>query len=920
MKRGISLKVNGLVREVYANPGETLLFCLRERLGLIGAKEGCGDGECGACMVLIDGLPRNSCLVLLGDVENREITTVEGLSVNGGLTSLQEAFVAKGAIQCGFCTPGFVVSATALLARNPSPSETEIREAVAGNLCRCTGYAKIVEAIQAAACGEECVREDGPLGTSVARLDAVEKVTGKAQFGADVSRPGQLWGAVVRSTRPHARIVDIDVAKALTMPGVAVAVTGAELTPGLYYGVDLFDQQVLARSKVRYVGEPVALVAAETPELAAEAAAAVEVTYEDLPPAHDIDAALASDASLIHEDLMDYEAGWDAIREGNVCSATYITRGNTDAALATCDRVFTHTFETQIIHQSYIEPHASLAEADANGKVTIWTTNQKPFAVRRYMSHALGWPMTKIRVIGMHIGGGFGGKLEMGLEPYAALLALKSRRSVKMAMSRKEEFQAANPRHASRITITTGVNRDMKMVARRAEVLLDTGAYSGNGPTAVGLAMFLVTGPYRLDNVDLSGKAIYTNKTSSGSCRGPGGPQAVFAGESQIDIIAREMGWDSLAFRLANVVEEGDVLGAGQRLQDVGVRECLEQVAAAINWGGEEEPDEGVGLACSWWTSGGWATSALINLNEDGTVTLITGAVDIGPGAKYTSFPQLVADELQLKPEDVIVSSCDTDTSPYDHGDGGSRMTYNVGRACQMAAEELRTVILERAARTLGVAEDLLELVPGGVRLLGHEEKALTLAEIAERGRVLVDGPIQGRASFLADMPSWDTDACRGLTYPSFLAPSFSAQAVRVRVDRQTGQVRVLEAAAAMDVGRAINPMAVEGQLEGGFAMGMGYGLLEEVKMREGVVINPNFLDYKLPTAVDMPVIKPIIVEEPSITGVHGVKGVGEPPASLPAAAIANAVDGAVGARLMRVPLMQETVLDALDAAGTTGS
>ncbi|NLG66901.1 MAG: 2Fe-2S iron-sulfur cluster binding domain-containing protein, partial [Actinobacteria bacterium] len=315
MKRGMNLKVNGLVREVYANPGETLLFCLRERLGLTGAKEGCGDGECGACMVLIDGQPRNSCLVLVGDVENREITTIEGLSADGGLTPLQEAFVAKGAIQCGFCTPGLVVSATALLSRNSNPSEPEIREAIAGNLCRCTGYAKIVEAIRAAACGEQCVREDGPLGTSVARLDAVEKVTGKAQFGADVSRPGQLWGAVVRSTRPHARIVGIDTARALAMPGVAAAVTGAELTPGLYYGVDLYDQQVLARDKVRHVGEPVALVAAETPELAAEAAAAVEVSYEDLPPVHDIDVALAPDAPLVHEDLLKYEAGWDAIRE-----------------------------------------------------------------------------------------------------------------------------------------------------------------------------------------------------------------------------------------------------------------------------------------------------------------------------------------------------------------------------------------------------------------------------------------------------------------------------------------------------------------------------------------------------------------------------------------------------------------------------
>jgi CO/xanthine dehydrogenase Mo-binding subunit/aerobic-type carbon monoxide dehydrogenase small subunit (CoxS/CutS family) len=913
MTRPLRLNVNGVVRDVYAEPGETLLSCLRERLGLFGTKEGCGDGECGACMVLLDGSPVNSCLTLAGDAEGHEITTIEGLSVDGRMSPLQEAFVAKGAVQCGFCTPGLLITATALLHRNPDPTEAEIREAIAGNLCRCTGYAKVVEAIQAAAHGEKLGPEGGELGTNMARLDAAEKATGTAQYGADVSRPGQLWGAVVRSTRPHARVVAVDPTEALRLPGVATVVTGSELPPDLYYGVDLYDQQVLARDKVRYVGEPVALVAAETPERAAEAADLVRVEYEELPAVHDMNSALAPLAPLVHERLLEYEADWPVIREGNVCSASYIERGDVAAALAACDRVFTHTFETQIIHQSYIEPHASLAEADGNGKVTIWTNNQKPFAVRRYISHALGWPMTRIRVIGMQIGGGFGGKLELGLEPYAALLALKARRPVKMVMSRREEFQAASPRHASRITVTTGVTRDMKIVARRAQLLFDTGAYSGNGPTAVGLAMFLVTGPYRIPNVDLVGKTVYTNKASSGSCRGPGGPQAVFAGESQIDIIAREMGWDPLEFRLANLVEDGDVLGAGQRLEDVGVRECLEKAAAAIGYHREKAPDEGVGLACSWWTSGGWATSALLNLNEDGTVTVITGAVDIGPGAKYTSVPQLVAAELNLRPQDVIISGCDTDTSPYDHGDGGSRMTYSVGRVCQMAAAELRARILERASHILGVSEDQLELAPGAVRFRGDEESALTLAEIAEHGRTLSDGPVQGRSSYLADMPVWDTDSCRGMVYPSFIAPSFSAQAARVWVDRETGAIRVREVAAAMDVGKAINPQAVEGQLEGGVAMGLGYGLMEEVKMRDGVVINPNFLDYKILTAPDMPPVRTVIVEQPSATGLHGVKGAGEPPASMPAAAVANAVDDAVGVRCHRLPMTAEAVLRLLD-------
>jgi len=917
MKREIRLRVNGVERDVYTDPGETLLFCLRERLGLTGTKKGCGDGECGACIVLLDGDPANSCLTLVGDAEGREITTIEGLARGGTLSPLQEAFVSKAAVQCGFCTPGTLITSTALLSRNPHPSESEIREAIAGNLCRCTGYTKIVEAIQAVACGEECVREEGGLGTSVTRLDAVEKVTGTARFGADISRPGQLWGAVVRSTRPHALLLGVDTSEVLATPGVAAVVTGAELNPDFYYGVTMRDQQVLARDKVRYVGEAVALVAAETPELAEEAASLVRVEYEDLPAVHDLDDALADGAPLIHERLREYEAGPLDVGEGNVCATGFVKRGDVDAALASCDRVFTHTFETQTTHPGYMEPHASLAEADANGKVTIWTTSQKPFGVRSYISHALGWPMTRIRVINMHVGGGFGGKLELALEPFAALLALKSGRPVKIVMSRHDEFQATTTRHASRISITTGVTRDMRIAARRAELDFDTGAYSTDGPTAMNLGMFLVTGPYRIDHIDLVGRAVYTNKTSSGSNRAPGAPQAVFAGESQMDIIAREMGWDPLEFRRANLVGEGDVLGAGQKLESVGLRECLDKVAAEIGYGNGKAPDEGVGLALTWWTSGGWATSAVTNLNDDGTVTLITGAVDIGPGAKYTSIPQLVAEELKLKSQDVIMSACDTDTSPYDHGDGGSRMTYNVGRACQMAALELRNRILQRAARILEVPEDSLELVPGAVRILGNDRPALTLADIAKHGRTQSEGPVQGQASFLADFPSWDPDSCGGLVYPSFLAPTFSAQAARVWVDRDTGRIHVRHVAAAMDVGRAINPRGVEGQLEGGVAMGLGYGLTEEVKMREGTVINPNFLDYKLLTAADMPPVTSIIVEEPTATGPDAARGVGEPPVSLQAAALANAVDDAVGVRLYRLPLVSEAVLEALDAAAS---
>ena len=906
--RQMELMVNGGLRVFYAEPTDTLLFCLRERLGLTGTKEGCGDGECGACVVLVDGEPRNSCLTLVAEVEGCAVTTVEGLANDEGLHPLQEAFIDFGAIQCGFCTPGLLMSSKALLDRKPHPTEPEIREAIAGNLCRCTGYVKVVEAIQAVADGRRCELADCGLGVNTRRLDGLEKATGKAVFGADVSRPHQLWGVVVRSSHAHATILGIDTRAALALPGVEAVVTGAEVPDG-HYGVDLYDQQVLAREKVRWIGEPVALVAAETQELAIAAAALVRVTYDDLPPVYGLDDALVPGAALVHERLLDYEAGWPAIRHGIVCSESRIRYGDVDAALTRADRVFTHTFETQIIHQSYIEPHASLAEADASGKVTIWTTNQKPFAVRHYMSQALCRPMTKIRVIGLHIGGGFGGKLEMGLEPYCALLALKTRRPVKMVMTRAEEFVGANPRHASRFTLTTGVAADMTIICRRAEVILDTGAYSGNGPTAVGLALFLLSGPYRAEHQDLRGYCVYTNKASSGSCRGPGGPQAVFASESHLDMIAKEMGWDQLAFRMHNLVREGDIAGAGQRLEAVSARECLEKAAAAVGWGAATEVDEGYGLACSWWTSGGWATSAQLVINGDGSVTLITGAVDIGAGAKFSAIPQMVAEEMGIDVDQVILSECDTDSSPYDHGDGGSRMTYSVGRVCQMAAEDAKRQIFARAATLLSVSADQLYLSQGAVWVVGATEPSLTLAELAEMGRREKGGPIIGQASYLAEFPPFDLSLSEGLTYPAFLAPSFSAHAARVRVDRETGQVTVRKLAAAHDVGRAINPRAVEGQIEGGVAMALGYGLMEEVLMSEGRVLNASLLDYKVPTALDMPPIEPIIVEHPSATGPFGVKGVGEPPASLPAAAVANAVADAVGIRAHRLPMTPEAVL-----------
>jgi len=895
-------------------PHETLLQVLRNRLGLTGTKEGCGRGECGACTVILNGCSVNSCLVLAMECDGADITTVEGLAPDRQrLDPLQESFVKHGAVQCGFCTPGMLVAAKILLDTKPNPNREEIKTALSGNLCRCTGYRKVIDAVEAVAKGIPPSLDEGEsnIGRSVCRSDSVEHVRGESLFGGDVFRPNMAYGKILRSRYAHARIRRIETKAAERLEGVLAVVTGREVPEG-FFGVDIKDQLVFARDKVRYRGDAVAAVAATTEEIASQALDLIQVEYEPLEPVFDAREAMASEAPLIHERLKDYEIGFETETRGNICTIATVSLGNLQQGFAEADLIVEDTFTTQIQHQSSLETHASVAEVDALGRVTVWTTTQKPFAMRRYLSQALRIPIHTIRVIPTKIGGGFGGKLELNVEPYAVVLAGKCGKPVKIVYSRSEEFQSTNPRHRTFFWVKSGAKRDGTLTARHVRLIYDTGAYSGNGPTTVTLSVQLVCGLYRIPNLFVEGYCVYTNKMSSGSMRGPSGPQTTFALESHTDNLAKKIGMDPLDFRLRNLLEKGEKTGVGQTLVDVDYKKVVQAAADTIGWKTiKKEKYVGKGMACIFWLSGGWSTSATVKINEDGTVSLVTGAVDMGTGYLHTSVLQIVAEELGIRAEDVALVIGDTDTATYDHGTGGSRGTFTVGRVVQMAAARAREELLREAAEKLGVSPEALETRSGRVYIRDDPKVGVSFGEISFDRHIRKGGPLTGSANYLPEMDEIDPTRVKGLSFTAFKGNTLGCHAAVVRVIPETGQMEIRRYVAAHDVGKAINPHAIEGQIEGGVTLGLGFALTENLMIGEdGAVLNPDFADYKLLTSLDVPETEPVIVEVPAAYGPHGAKGLGEPTMAPPAGVIGNAIYDAIGVRMRRTPMTPERIFE----------
>ncbi|MDX1403398.1 MAG: molybdopterin-dependent oxidoreductase [Woeseiaceae bacterium] len=912
-KKTLTLTVNGRDETLSVAPRTRLLDALRRELGLTGTKEGCGTGDCGSCTVLLDGKPVNSCMLFALQAEGRAVTTVEGLENGGRLDPVQQAMVDAGGIQCGFCTPGMVMSLKALFSENAKPTEDEVRVAISSNLCRCTGYSKILEAAKSIANGSGNGKEraaSGAIGSNYTRVDARDKVTGRAVYAEDVRLPRMIYGVVVRSTKAHARIVAIDTKDAENMPGVRAVVTGRDADMG-YYGIDLQDQQMFALDKVRFIGEPVAAVAADTPDQAREAAGKVRIEYQDLPSVFDSETALAADAPLVHDDVNAYQHNWESDRSGNLCYQTWAGRGDVEKGFAESEIVIEGSYEAPIAHPGSIEPHCSTAAVDSSGRVTVWTTHQKPFAVGSYLSQAFRRPVSDFKVVPTHIGGGFGGKLVMCVEPYAVLLAERAGVPVQVTLTRDEEMATTTLRHPAKIHLKTGLNKDGTLIAQQAKLVFDTGAYSGDGPTTAALATLMGTGPYRFQHVDITGMAVYTNNVPCGSVRCPSGPQMAFAVEAHMDRLARAIGMDPLELRLKNAWQDGDLSPTGQKLTAVGLRDCLDAVAREIGWDRPKPPGVGRGIACNWWVSGTWGTATLIESNVDGTFRLLNGAVDMGTGGIGTSVLQMAADGLGVSPDSIQLVRGDTDTLPWDHGHGGSRIVFTVGLSAYEAALDLRQQILAEAAKHLEADVNDLDLKDDRVFLRDDPERWVPLSKVCYARHKKHGGPMIGRSAVLVEPPPVPKENNRYHPYPAFPAPSFCVHAVELSADDETGEVSVRRYVAAHDIGKAINPAAVEGQIEGGVAMGLGLALMEELREENGQILNGTFADYLLLTAEDMPPTQTILVEKSAVEGPYGAKGVGEPPTAPPTGAVANAIADLLDVDTVRYPLHPEEV-DAL--------
>lgn len=744
-------------------------------------------------------------------------------------------------------------------------------------------------------------------GKRLNRIDGVGKVTGRHVYAADFALPGMLFGKILRSPQAHARILRIDTAKARALPGVRCVLTAADL-PAIRFGTAIKDRPVLARDEVNFLGEAVAAVAATSLEIAEQAVRLIEVEYAPLPAVFDPEEAMAPGASLVHADWQGFQALPVFDRSGNVAGRCAMSHGDVEAGFAAAYKVYRHRFSTQLVHPGYTEPRAAVASWDGNGDLIVWTNTQLPFDMKNMLAEVLDLPARKVRVIVPGIGGGFGGKLRVGVEHWAAWLARKSGRPVKLLTTSEEELSDAYPRQPTVIEMKTGVSRDGTLLARSGRVVLDCGAYANSGPATAAIALQVLAGPYRTEHLHLEGIAVYTNKGATGSFRAPAGPMANFAVELQMDMIADDLGIDPLELRLRNVFREGDEGPAGEKVVGVSIEECLRRAADAIGWHDRRPaPGRGKGIACSWWLTTGGSSGVYVKVNPEGTVTLVSGAVEIGTGA-LTGAAQVLAEELGIDLADVNVAEVDTEATPFDYGAQGSRTAFSVGNACRVAAADLRRQVFEIAAQQWKVPTDGMTLTDKHV-VLGNQK--LSLAEVAtlsQRG----GGGLISHGTAIQPMPAYDPGRVKNHPLPAWTTPSFHAHAAEVAVDPATGEVSVERYVVAQDVGFAINPTYIEGQIEGGVAQGIGQALSEEIVYGEGRVRNANLTDYKMPTAMDMPRVECILVEQPSVNGPYGAKGVGEPPCIQPPAAIANAVASACGVRVQALPITAEKIALAL--------
>jgi putative selenate reductase molybdopterin-binding subunit len=934
----INLVVNGVGQTWEINPRETLLDLLR-RKGYKGVKEGCRAGTCGACVVLRNGYPVNACIVLAAQADGDQITTIEALGSVHSPHALQKAFAQAGAIQCGYCMPGMLLSAHALRTQTAHASLDEFKDALDGHLCRCTGYVKALEALSAIAgldrfervCDSSAkqTREDVEqfrvVGKSEEKIDSISLATGSAEFTDDIALPGLLEAKILSSPYAHARIKHIDASRARALTGVRAVLT-YENVPRIPYTTagqgypepSPYDTFLLDR-KVRFVGDSVAAVAAETEEIAEEALRLINVDYEVLEPVLDPLRALEEGAPVIHDEPEAHAVipvAYEPSR--NIAGTVEMHIGNVDEGFSRSDVVIENEYRTHYGAHCSIEPHVTITHFDERGRLVIRTSTQVPFHIRRIVARVLELPVKMVRVIKPRIGGGFGGKQEVLLEPICAALALATRQPVRLKYSRQGEFVATRTRHPQILRLKSGVNRSGDITALDLNVLMNTGAYGAHALTVLCNTGSKTLPLYHAPNVRFTGKSVYTNLPVGGAYRGYGATQGYFALGIQMDEMAEAIGMDPLEFHRRNHIRAGEgspvfqALGEGKagvemKIESCALDECIERGAREIGWHekrrkpGDGHLKRGVGMACMMQGSSIPEidmAGATLKLNDDGSLNLLVGATDLGTGSD-TILAQIAAEVLGVETADIIVYSSDTDVTPFDSGAYASSTTYLSGNAVKAAAEDARRQILSVAAELLEAAPEELEL-KGRAACLRGTERSVSLAEVAhyslyEKNQFQIIG-MDSRTSHRSP-------------------PPFAAHFAEIEVDTETGFIRVVKYVAAVDCGTPINPRLAEGQTEGAILNGISFALTEQFLFdNKGRMLNPNFNYYKIFTTRDVPDIKVILIPTYEPSGPFGAKSVSEVSINGPLPAIANAIYDAVGVRLRESPFIPERVLKALRA------
>ena len=738
------------------------------------------------------------------------------------------------------------------------------------------------------------------IGKNPTRHDGTDKVTGRAQYGADIRLPGMYYGAMLRSPHAHARILSIDTSKAEAYPGVKAVVTAKDLPDVESKIADLGEgtinlrhqsNNVLAKDKVLYFGHAIAAVAATNIHIAEEAAALIRVEYEVLPPVLDVRKAMQDDSAILLDDMRTDELGKKGEFSSNIASHSQERVGDVAKGFQDASVIVEREFFTSMVHQGYIEPQNATAQYNPDGQITIWCSTQGAFGVREQTAQILDIPISKIRVIPMEIGGGFGGKVGVYLEPVVVLLSRKSGyRPVKMTMSRSEVLAATGPTSGSYIKVKMGADGDGKITAAQAILMYEAGAYPGS---PVGAGMGVIFAPYRIENAEVDGYDVLVNKPRTAAYRAPGGSNAAFASETVIDELCEKLEMDPIEFRQLNGVKEGDRRVGGPLYQRIGFLETLEAARNSPHYGAPlEGPHRGRGVASGFWFNYGGKSSASASINNDGTVSLVTGSVDIG--GTRTSIAMQLAEGLGLPAESIRPGVADTDSVGFTEGTYGSRTTFATGWAVYEVSKLLKEKLSERAAIIWETEPDKIRFEDGTFLF---DDKQMTFAELASRLDE-TGGPVVASAA----------------VRPEESGPAFATHIVDVEVDPETGKVQILRYTAVQDAGKAIYPNYVESQMQGGVAQGVGWALNEEYLYDDqGRLINSSLLDYRMPVALDLPMIDAVIVEVPNPGHPYGVRGVGEVPIVPPLAALANAIYRAVGVRMNILPATPARVVAELN-------